>query len=639
MATNQLDTLAKQQFSSVAQQETDLLNSIEAGRPYNAPKGTTLRSELIRWLCVNEAAKKLVDPFGIQIHNAIILPPAQTAPGASASASTPVINFASLRIPFPLVLEDCKIEAAFWMQGMEVSFLSLENSKIESIEADVLCVKGDLYLRGTFQSTGPIRLPGATIGGDFDCSGAHFQPQLAASIDQQTVSEAQHVAVYADGVSVAGDLLLKNAIVNGKFSIVGANLHGDLTCADAQFRSGAHASVDSARVALHGDHLELRGTLDLTKSAKLAPNIPTLRGEIRLLGAHIGGQLNCEGALWVNDTIPPPASLPVAGDTDFPDVFTADGCKVDGPVFLRYGFSASGGIRMYGATIGGNLDFTRSKLCGLTLRSATVSRIFIWRNVEFFPDPKIVFRDLTAGAFNDRAEDKTTSLAWWPEPGHLFLDGFAYGHMVNGAGDVFHRIAWVQRDASLAPQPYRLLAKTYRDEGDDLASRKVGYAFAGARAKKEHGFRRVANAISWVFVGYGYYPVIALYWMFGLVLVGTSIFYAAYYSGLVVPVEKEAYVQFKKTSFAPAHYPRFHAFAYSLENSLPVLKFSQIDQWRPDPNPAASLRADNTGESHCVLSHLSASTSLQYFLWLQVCLGWVLGLMGLGAISGVIRKE
>ncbi len=67
----------------------------------------------------------------------------------------------------------------------------------------------------------------------------------------------------------------------------------------------------------------------------------TATGAIRLLGATIGGDLSCTGGRFENP-----------GDK----AISADGLKVGGSVFMNDGFKARGEIRLPSATIGGGLD-------------------------------------------------------------------------------------------------------------------------------------------------------------------------------------------------------------------------------------------------------------------------------------------
>ena len=68
-------------------------------------------------------------------------------------------------------------------------------------------------------------------------------------------------------------------------------------------------------------------------------------GAVRLRGAHIGGSLDCDGASLHDDSGP---------------ALIADGLQVGQDMFLRDGFTATGGgedgaVRLTGAHIGGSL--------------------------------------------------------------------------------------------------------------------------------------------------------------------------------------------------------------------------------------------------------------------------------------------
>jgi hypothetical protein len=101
--------LANQHFYDLTDPERHFLKSVRAGKEDriesspNASKPATrriLRCEIVRWLCTTEEAKKLVDPFGIQIDFAEIT----AFPNSDKEC---VLNFSSLILPFPLVFKNC----------------------------------------------------------------------------------------------------------------------------------------------------------------------------------------------------------------------------------------------------------------------------------------------------------------------------------------------------------------------------------------------------------------------------------------------------------------------------------------------------------------------------------------------------
>jgi hypothetical protein len=86
--------------------------------------------------------------------------------------------------------------------------------------------------------------------------------------------------------------------------------------------------------------LETRGNLELNRGF-------TATGEVRLVGAHIGGLLSFSGARLAN-----------------PDgrALNADGLTVDQAMFCGEGFTATGAVGLVGAHIGGQLDLSGARL-------------------------------------------------------------------------------------------------------------------------------------------------------------------------------------------------------------------------------------------------------------------------------------
>ena len=86
--------------------------------------------------------------------------------------------------------------------------------------------------------------------------------------------------------------------------------------------------------ALNADRLKTAGGVFLSDGFRA-------EGEVRLLGADIGGNLECTGATFSNPK---------------GEALSADGLKVKGSVLLCDGFHAEGEVRLLGADIGGNLE-------------------------------------------------------------------------------------------------------------------------------------------------------------------------------------------------------------------------------------------------------------------------------------------
>ena len=151
--------------------------------------------------------------------------------------------------------------------------------------------------------------------------------------DPQAVALMTHRGLDLRGMRIEGELDLSNAEI--KFSLLAwkCAFSEHISLRDAQLRGfylvGCQMKSLNAGRALINSSLLLRG-----KGFKA-------EGEVDLLGATIGGNLDCSGAEFSR-------TKGVA--------LSANGAKVEGSVFLCDGFRAEGEVNLVGATIGGNLD-------------------------------------------------------------------------------------------------------------------------------------------------------------------------------------------------------------------------------------------------------------------------------------------
>ncbi len=180
-----------------------------------------------------------------------------------------------------------------------------------------------MLLRNGFTSKGEVRLLGAQIGGHLACIGGTF------------VNEGGH-ALSADGINVKGDVFLRNGFTaKGEVRLLGAQIGGTLECNGGTF---ANEGGD----ALSADRINVKGYVFLGsgKNAEGEDTPFTAKGEVRLLDAQIGSNLDCDGGTFENKN---------------GNALHADRINVKGSVFLQNGFTAEGKVRLLGAQIGGDL--------------------------------------------------------------------------------------------------------------------------------------------------------------------------------------------------------------------------------------------------------------------------------------------
>jgi hypothetical protein len=193
-----------------------------------------------------------------------------------------------------------------------------------------------------------LRVYAATIPGKLDLEKCHVNPALTFfRCDFQgeinlRFAETQGlfffgsslaVGIRADWVIVHGPLFFQRIESKGEIRLLGARIMGQLACNGAKLRAAVNALI--------ADGAKISNGVFLTDGFES-------EGTIRLHGAEITGPLVCNGA-----------KLKPTGNA-----LQADGAKIDGGVLLRDTFECSGTIRLLGAEIKGNLECDGAKLTG-----------------------------------------------------------------------------------------------------------------------------------------------------------------------------------------------------------------------------------------------------------------------------------
>jgi hypothetical protein len=284
---------------------------------------------------------------------------------------------------------------------------------------------------------GAVNLNGARIGGNLECDGARLGNDSGP-------------ALHADNLQVGQDMYLRGFTATGSgedgaVRLPGARIGGNLECDGARLRndSGPALAADGLQV---GQDMYLRGFTAAGSGED---------GAVRLRGARISGNLECDGARLGNDSGP---------------ALAADGLQVGQDMYLRGGFTATGGgadvaVDLTGTRVGGTLLFD---LGGL--KHATDS---------------------------DRL---------------LAVDGLTYAGVPKlvSARDWVRLLRYGTR--RYAAQPYQQLAAGYRALGDDRQARQILIAQRDDQLARTdpRWSERLWGRITKVTLGYGYQPWRAL---------------------------------------------------------------------------------------------------------------------------------
>lgn len=206
-----------------------------------------------------------------------------------------------------------------------------------AIDGSGVDVRRDLFLQTKeetcpFTAEGEVSLLGATIGGDFGCVGGVFENPAGT-------------AIHCDRISVVGDVSFLTVEAGSPFRacggvrLVGARLEGTLDCAGGRFESADGSAISA-------DRADIRGSVYLRTEAADSPFVAN--GEVRFLGARIGGQWDCSGGRFEN----PGGDAISADHAEVRDNLCFATDDRDAP------FKAEGRIGLPGATIGGNVYCT-----------------------------------------------------------------------------------------------------------------------------------------------------------------------------------------------------------------------------------------------------------------------------------------
>jgi hypothetical protein len=383
--------------------------------------------------------------------------------------------------------------------------------------SDGLRVDGAMFCRNGFTAQGEVRLPGARIGGRLYFDGAQLSNPgglaLAASrltVGQDMFCRKQRIPGHEEPFRAEGTVILTGARIGGNLECTGAQLHND----SGPALNADRLQVDQAML-LNGGFAATGGGDD---------------GAVRLSGAHIGGSLQCVGAMIRNDSGPG---------------LRAFRLQVDGDMNLTGGFTATGSadrgaIRLTGARIGGNLDCSGAELCNdsgpalLAYGIQVGQDIYLTRKFTATSggDREVINLRTTrvGGAFDFRPE----RLEHTDDPHNLLkVDGLTYTGVPGpsssqepnsgrapSSGQLWRELLR-NGTPTYTAQPYQQLAAGYRALGDDRQARRTLIAQRDDQLARTDTswWERVWGRTTKVTLGYGYQPWRALLFLAAVVVV------------------------------------------------------------------------------------------------------------------------
>jgi hypothetical protein len=307
--------LAKTRFAAdLTEAELNVLresaSSLDSDLPKKDAPRPEIRPELVRWLASDPEAAPFLDPKGIRVYG-VTLPR--------------YLNLAECRIAVPLIFYRCTIKRGINLRSAETRGIYLLGCSVEgTVQADWIDAQGAIVFRES-QFTSEVILSGARIRGELSFSGAKLEVEAKEG-------EEEVVGLSAGRAEIGGGVFLGNGFTsNGEIRLHGAQIKGDLDCSGAKLvvTEGKALSADGAEIGgavflsekftSYGEirlpSVRIKGILDCSGAkmevkegnalsadgAEIGGSVFlrdgfTCSGTIRLLGAMIGGQLNFRGA-------------------------------------------------------------------------------------------------------------------------------------------------------------------------------------------------------------------------------------------------------------------------------------------------------------------------------------------------------
>lgn len=315
---------------------------------------------------------------------------------------------------------------------------------------------------------------------------------------------------------------------------------------------------------------------------------------------------------------------------------------------------ATGEVRFIGADIGGKLDFDNAHISNpgknaLMVNRAITGGVFFLRGTARIDG----LLSMTDAHFRTMAEAVACWPAPGElNLNRLTYDGFIMDAPVSAEARI--KWLGLQNPgrfgADFWPQPYEQCAKVLREMGDVGGAQQVliekEKLQRQARRKRAGPAMRpllwIRDAVLSVTIRYGHRPILAVMWLVAFWFVGTIVFGALYQWGAFMPnsvtvLRSTEWMHCSSASPSLAlpgenqrdcflrqpeaqSYPRFSAPIYALDALVPIIDLDVQSFWRPDETKPG-------GEAG------------QIYLWFQVVVGWALSFLAVAGFSGLVKSR
>jgi hypothetical protein len=253
-------------------------------------KAHPIRAQLLRELLLGRHGE--IDPRGVRVQGGYV---------------TGRLDLSYVQATVGLALIECAVEEEIVLRDAHLPWLVIRATTISTLFGQGMRVGGSVFLDRSFTALGAgnepaVSLTGAHIGGTLSLADARLTSENGPALD-------------ADGVHVDGGLFLHDGFTPRSSSTAGA-VRMDGAVIGQQFNASSARIINPVGAALHAGGIHVDGSLFLD-SGFTAEGCGD-RGAVRLIGAHVRGDLHLDAARLTSSTGPRLARIACASTATSP---------------------------------------------------------------------------------------------------------------------------------------------------------------------------------------------------------------------------------------------------------------------------------------------------------------------------------
>ncbi|HKS10469.1 MAG TPA: hypothetical protein VJS13_13040 [Pyrinomonadaceae bacterium] len=403
-----------------------------------------------------------------------------------------IVSLSAATITSSLDCINADISIGMIMRDTQSRSMNFGGCQCPYLVADRVSVKGSLFLRRGFRSTGSVVLLNSSITGDLDCLAGTFgsqtpDPAIREKAENQ-FGKLPDAALIANGSVVGGYVFLSHGFqAYGDVDLNGVIVGANLVANGGEFLS-------EGNIALSCQFSNIKGSVLCRALPEIKKTFRT-NGRVRFFGTTVAGSVSFSGAEFF------------------------------GP--------ASHGLDLQNANIGGLLQ---------------------WKKVKVTPSTELNLSQLKVAQLED--DEQSWPAAGKLVLDGFRYDAIVNVPLETGRRKTWLKshLEYLKRQApnEFSLQPHRQLADILRKSGYEDNARDVMIDLHKAR-REQGGFSRSGWIWSWVLqatIGFGYRSHRTLLWALGFVILGAFLFNAGYQAGHLVPPKPDVKSQFNAIGYS-----------------------------------------------------------------------------------------